>query len=143
LDCMPQHVPDDLDNGPMRFSPPYGVVMANSTSIRHLIEGFDTERLQVAFLHLQQKWQERQHKKAAKATHSTKKVMFDLTPQWHCRYLWAFAKQSKCDGSYSFSVEKAFAAEKKLHMRYVGLNIGCMRQQIRSKVGSATKGMCM
>jgi hypothetical protein len=58
----------------MRFAPPYGVVMANSTSIRHLIEGFDSERLQVAFLHLQQKWRERQHKKAVKFTHRTKKL---------------------------------------------------------------------
>ncbi|CAB9516596.1 expressed unknown protein [Seminavis robusta] len=116
-------------SGPMRFAPPGGA------DARQVLMGVDSQ-MQLALRELQQKWRDRQDKLASKYSSGGKKqrlLLFDLTPQWHLRYLWAYAKQNKLYGSYQFPLERTFAAEKKLQKRFFSLNMNRMREQIRSK----------
>ena len=65
---------------------------------------------------------------------NNKSIHSYLTPQWHMRFLWFYARQDRTDGSYTFPMEKIWKAEKKLKPRFVTLNVSKLGPQLYSKV---------
>jgi hypothetical protein len=120
----------DLGDGPLRFAPP------TQYSFHHVLSNLSPAD-QSAIRRLQERWDDRQDKRIVKYGSKTKKV-FDMPLQWHLRYLFLHAKRHKKDRSTYFSVEKAWNAEKKVHRRFLFLNIFQLQQQIDTKVSQAS-----
>ena len=120
-----------LGPGPRRFAPPDG------RSTQAQVIRLDSQ-MQLSLREIQTRWQDRQDKLSARHGPNSSSV-FCLSPQWHIRYLWFYARQSRIDGSWRFPVERAWRAEKKLNRRYVNLNVTCLKEQLQSKVCTMIK----
>lgn len=88
------------------------------------------EKGRVALKRMQQKWRKRQDQLRARVRGSE---CFDVTPQWHIRYLWSYAKHASPDGDYYYPTDKVWKAEKKLKKRFVTLTVASLGPQLYSK----------
>ena len=116
----------ELGDGPLRFAPP------SPYSVEQVLANLSTAD-QKSLRKLKERWNDHQDKRIVKYGTNKKKV-FDLPIQWHLRYLHLYAKIHKKYHSYYFSVEKAWAAEKKLDRRFLNLNVFNLKEQIQTKV---------
>ena len=116
------------DPGPMRFAPlptePSFIERLSALSIHD----------RRAFKNLKHRWEDRQDKMTAKHGFQSGKVISDYPLEWHLRFLYANQKHHKGSNTYTFSEERSWASLRKLHKRFVDLNVYQLYQQLESKV---------
>ncbi|CAB9502098.1 expressed unknown protein [Seminavis robusta] len=147
---------NELGSGPMRFAPNNSM-----RSSQAQVMGLDSNMI-LYLQEIEQKWNQRQAKLARQHGRDCRACL-PLTPQWHMRFLWFYAKAAKPQRrrrlstqpaphstttttvSYQVNMKKVWAAEKKLQKRFVALNVATLGPQLYSKTlfpvpGLTTKG---